>query len=73
MEKFTVADNENETTFEGKKLNENILGTGPEDTKKITYYETLDGRYLKHTIYGVNRDESEQEGELEEVSSFEVP
>lgn len=73
MKTHTLQHGDDETTFEGKKLDEKILGTDPEDTKKISYYETLDGRYLKHVVHHVNRDESEQEFELEEVSSFEIP
>lgn len=73
METITLQHGDTETTFEGRKLDEKMLGTGPEDTKKITYYETLDGRYLKHTVHGVSDEETEQQSELEEVSSFEVP
>lgn len=73
METITLQHGDTETTFEGRKLDEKMLGTGPEDTKKITYYETLDGRYLKHTVHGVSDEEAEQQSELEEVSSFEVP
>ncbi len=73
METITLKHEGTETTFEGRKLDEKVLGTGPDDTKKITYYETLDGRYLKHTVHGVSDEESEGEAELEEVSSFEVP
>ncbi|MFB6355547.1 MAG: hypothetical protein ABEJ65_03415 [bacterium] len=73
MKTFTIGKGENQLEFQGKKLNENILGTGPDDTKQITYYKTLDDRYLKHTIHNVNKDEDEQNHEIEEVSSFEVP
>ncbi|MFB6226939.1 MAG: hypothetical protein ABEH89_01280 [bacterium] len=73
METHTIEHGNEETTFQGKKLDEKILGTDPDDTKKISYYETLDGRYLKHVIHHVNKDESEQSSELEEVSSFEIP
>lgn len=73
METITLEHDDTETTFEGRKLDEKILGVGPEDTKKITYYETLDGRYLKHTVHGVSGEDEEQRAELEEVSSFEVP
>ncbi|MGM0381833.1 MAG: hypothetical protein ACQEP7_07570 [bacterium] len=73
MQSFTIGEGEDEISFEGKKLDEKILGTGPDDTKKIAYYETLDGKYLKHVIHGINKDEEEQEHEIEEVTSFEVP
>lgn len=73
METHTITHDDGEETFEGKKLDEKILGTDPDDTKKIAYYETLDGRYLKHVIHYINKDESEQSSELEEVSSFEIP
>lgn len=73
METHTLEHGNEETTFEGKKLDEKILGTDPDDTKKISYYETLDGRYLKHVVHNINKDESEQKAELEEVSSFEIP
>jgi topoisomerase IA-like protein len=73
LETHTVQHADGEETFEGKLLDEKILGTDPDDTKKITYYETLDGRYLKHVVHHVNKDEDEQHSELEEVSSFEVP
>lgn len=73
MKTHTIEHEDGEETFEGKKLDEKILGTDPDDTKRITYYETLDGRYLKHVIHNVNKDEDEQRSELEEVSSFEIP
>lgn len=73
MKTHTLSHGDEETTFEGKKLDEKILGTDPDDTKKISYYETLDGRYLKHVVHNVNKDESEQRAELEEVTSFEIP
>jgi topoisomerase IA-like protein len=73
VETHTIAHEDGEETFEGKKLDEKILGTDPNDTKKIAYYETLDGRYLKHVIHHINKDESEQTAELKEVSSFEIP
>ncbi len=73
MQNFTIRRGEEEFSFQGKKLDEKILGTGPEDTKKIAYFETLDGRFLKYVIHGINKSEDEQEHEIEEVSSFEVP
>ncbi len=73
MESHKITHVNGEETFEGKKLDEKILGTDPDDTKKIAYYETLDGRYLKHVIHHINKDENEQSSELEEVSSFEIP
>ncbi len=73
MQSFTIGEGDEEMSFQGKKLDEKILGTGPEDTKQIAFYETLDGRYLKHVIHGINKDEAEQEHEIREVTSFEVP
>ncbi|GEM_PF-5036101 len=73
MKNFTIGQGDDEFSFQGKKLDEKILGTGPEDTKKIAYFETLDGRFLKHVIHGINKPENEQEHEIQEVSSFEVP
>lgn len=73
MQSFTIGKGEDEFSFEGKKLDQKILGTGPDDTKQITYYETLNGRFIKHVIHGINKDEEEQSHEIEEVSSFEVP
>jgi len=73
LQEFTIGEGDSRRTFEGKLLDEKILGTGPEDTKQIAYYETLEGEYLKHTIHGVNKDEPEQEHEIEEVTSFEIP
>lgn len=73
MKSHTISHQDGEESFQGKKLDEKILGTDPDDTKQIAYYETLDGRYLKHVVHHVNKDESEQFAELEEVSSFEIP
>lgn len=73
MQEFKIGKGDNKREFEGKMLDEKILGTGPDDTKKIAYYETLEGTYLKHTIHSVNKDEDEQEHEIEEVTSFEIP
>lgn len=73
MKTHTIEHEDGEENFEGKKLDEKILGTDPDDTKRITYYETLDGRYLKHVVHNVNKDEDERRSELEEVSSFEIP
>lgn len=73
MQEYTIGENDNQRSFEGKKLDEKILGTGPDDTKKIAYYKTLEGDYLKHTIHGINKDEDEQSHEIEEVTSFEIP
>lgn len=73
MQTHTIGRGDSQRTFEGKQLDQKILGTGPDDTKQITYYKTLDGRYLKHEILGINKDESEQEHVITEVSSFEVP
>jgi topoisomerase IA-like protein len=73
VKQHTIKHDSGEENFEGKKLDEKILGTDPDDTKQIAYYETLDGRYLKHVIHHINKDESEQRSELEEVTSFEVP
>ncbi len=73
MQTHTIGQGDNQRTFEGKQLDQKILGTGPDDTKQITYYKTLDGRYLKHEILGITRDESEREHVITEVSSFEVP
>ncbi len=73
MQSFTIGKGEDQMSFQGKKLDEKILGTGPDDTKQIAFYETLDGRYLKHVIHGINKEEEEQEHEIQEVTSFEVP
>ncbi len=73
MKQHTIEYEGGKENFEGKKLDEKILGTDPENIKKITFYETLDGRYLKHVIHHVNKEESKQRSKLEEVSSFEIP
>jgi hypothetical protein len=73
VQEFTIGEGDDQRNFEGKKLDEKILGTGPDDTKKIAYYETLEGKYLKHTIHGINKEEDEQSHEIEEVTSFEIP
>jgi len=73
METITLEHEDGETTFEGRQLDEKVLGTGPGDTKKITYYETLDGRYLRYTVHGVSDEDADGRAELEEVTSFEIP
>ncbi|MFP4687631.1 MAG: hypothetical protein ACLFN5_05930 [bacterium] len=73
MKSYTIGEGDEQHSFEGRKINEKILGTGPDDTKKITYYETLSGQFLKHVIHNYNLDESEHKHEISEVSSFEVP
>mgnify|MGYP006429013709 FL=1 len=73
MQEYTIGEGDDTKTFEGKQLDEKILGTGPDDTKKIAYYKTLEGKYFKHTIHGINKDDDEQEHEISEVSSFEIP
>ncbi len=73
MKTYTIGTDDDQYSFEGKKISEKILGTGPDDTKKIAYYETLSGKFLKHVIHNVNLDESKHKHEISEVSSFEVP
>lgn len=73
LETFSIGQGDDRMEFEGEKLDEKILGTGPEDTRRITYYKTSDGRYLKHEVFGIDDDADEREHRIEEVSSFEIP
>ena len=59
--------------FEGRLINDQILGTTAEDTRKIAYYEAEDGTFYKHVIHGINLEEGNQRHEFNEVSSMEVP
>ncbi len=72
-EEHTIELPEETVQFRGRQINEQILGTTAEDTRKIAYYETEDGTFYKHVIHGINLEEGEQRHEFDEVSSMEVP
>lgn len=73
MEEITIELGDETRSFTGRQISEQILGTDADDTKRIAYYETDDGTFYKHVIHGANLEPSDQDHELEEVSSMEVP